>query len=132
MFIDASALVAIIADEPEAETLTRQIELSASPVTSPIAIYEATLALRREFRSTIEEAQSDVVDFLDAAGIDVVPITAEEASAALQAFRRFGKGQGHPAQLNMGDCFAYAVAKNRGTSLLYKGNDFTHTDIRRP
>ena len=61
-----------------------------------------------------------------------MPISSQEADAALDAFSRFGKGQGHPAQLNMGDCFAYAVAKNRRVPLLYKGNDFVHTDVKRP
>jgi ribonuclease VapC len=132
MFIDASAMVAIIAKESDATQLMEQLEAAAAPITSAVAIFEAALALRREFRSTVEEARKDVQDFLDVARIVVIPITAHEAGTALDAFSRYGKGQGHPAQLNMGDCFAYAVAKNHRTTLLYKGNDFGHTDIRGP
>ena len=66
----------------------------------------------------------------DAAKIRTVAITSEEADAALEAFARYGKGRGHPARLNMGDCFACAVAKNHHASLLFKGDDFTQTDIR--
>jgi len=68
--------------------------------------------------------------FCDAVGIIVMPITEADGLTALEAFARYGKGRGHPAQLNMGDCFAYAAAKNAGASLLFKGSDFGHTDIR--
>ncbi len=67
--------------------------------------------------------------FLQASRIGVEPITAAHAALALEAHARFGKGTGHPAQLNMGDCFSYALAKSLGLSLLFKGNDFIHTDI---
>jgi ribonuclease VapC len=67
---------------------------------------------------------------LQAAGISVVTLDEADADTALDAFARYGKGQGHPAQLNMGDCFAYSAAKNRGASLLFKGNDFSKTDIK--
>jgi ribonuclease VapC len=70
-----------------------------------------------------------VRDFLELAGIRAVPITEREAETALAAFSRYGKGRGHPAQLNLGDCFAYATAKNLRTSLLFKGEDFDKTDI---
>jgi ribonuclease VapC len=76
------------------------------------------------------EAQEDVREFLEAAGIRTVSVTDKEAETALDAFSRYGKGRGHPAQLNMGDCFAYAVAKNYRASLLFTGEDFSKTDIR--
>jgi ribonuclease VapC len=62
-------------------------------------------------------------------GIDIVPVTAEQATIAREAYRDFGKGNGHPAGLNFGDCFAYALAKDRNETLLYKGDDFTQTDV---
>jgi ribonuclease VapC len=62
-------------------------------------------------------------------GIDIVPVTAEQAIIAREAYRDFGKGSGHPAGLNFGDCFAYALAKDRNETLLYKGDDFTQTDV---
>ena len=65
------------------------------------------------------------------AGIEVVPIAGEETRSALDACQRFGKGRGHPARLNLGDCFAYACATTRGVPLLFVGNDFVHTDVAR-
>jgi ribonuclease VapC len=129
MFVDASAIVAILTGEPDAGRLASALEASRSPITSSIAVYEATLGVRRIRRSTVEEARQDVHDFLDLTGIRLVAIAPDEADGALDAFSRYGKGQGHPAQLNMGDCFAYAVAQARHTSLLFTGNDFALTDI---
>jgi ribonuclease VapC len=129
MFIDASVIVAILAGEPDAAALAKAIDGAASPITSAIAIFEATVALKRQFKITVEAAELYVSRFLAAAGIDVVAITADVAAVSLDAFKRYGKGQGHPAQLNMGDCFAYAAAKTHRTSLLYKGGDFSRTDL---
>ena len=112
-----------------AKTPKKRLEAARNPITSPIAIFEAVLALCRKRRATVDEARRDVRDFLDLAGITVVPITEDEAATALDAFSRYGKGMGHPAQLNLGDCFAYAVAKNRDVPLLFKGSDFSETDI---
>jgi len=78
----------------------------------------------------VAEVQEDVQEFLAAASIRTVSITGKEAETALEAFARYGKGRGHPAQLNMGDCFAYAIARNYRASLLFKGEDFNKTDIR--
>ncbi|MBA4209532.1 MAG: VapC toxin family PIN domain ribonuclease [Parvibaculum sp.] len=128
MFIDSSAIVAILTAEEDADRLADRIEAAEAPVTSAIAIFEAALGICRKRHATVEEARDDVQAFLEAAGIEVVGIAEAEANAALLAFSRYGKGRGHPAQLNMGDCFAYAVARTRGTLLLYKGDDFSHTD----
>jgi ribonuclease VapC len=127
MFVDASAIVAILTGEPEAEALIDRLERAIRPVTSAIAIFEATSGLCRRRHASVDEAEADVAEFLTQARITLVPIA--EANTALQAFSHYGKGRGHPAQLNMGDCFAYAVAKNHRTSLLYKGDDFSKTDI---
>ena len=129
MFVDASALVAIIAREADADPLLAVIEAASAAVTSPVALYEATLAVRRKGEITVAQAQSIVGRFLATVDVQVVPITPEIGTAALAAFARYGKGQGHPAQLNMGDCFAYAAAKLLGVPLLFKGDDFGHTDI---
>jgi ribonuclease VapC len=130
IFVDASALVAVSIREPEAglfaDILAREVEV----LTSPLAIFEAALAIRREWNSTVEEAHKDVEDIVHVARISIVPITDADAAAALAAFAQYGKGRGHPAQLNMGDCFAYGMAKSRGAALLYKGNDFARTDIQ--
>lgn len=105
------------------------IEGSDEAITSPIAVFEATLGLCRILRSTVEDAAADVNEFLTIASIRYVPITADQAHTALGAFARYGKGRGHPAQLNLGDCFAYAVARDQNVPLLFKGNDFSQTDI---
>jgi len=129
MFVDASAIVAILTREAEADALADVLESARSPITSPIAIFEAALGICRKRHASVEEAEEDVRQFLDMAGVRAVPITAREAETALAAFSRYGKGRGHPAQLNLGDCFAYAVAKNHRTALLFKGEDFDKTDI---
>ena len=130
MFVDASAIVAILTREPEADSFANLLEAARAPITSPIAVFEAVLGICRKRHSSIEEAELDVREFLELARIQVIPITAHEADAALAAFARYGKGRGHPAQLNLGDCFAYAVAKNYRTPVLFKGEDFKKTDIQ--
>lgn len=130
MFVDASAIVAILTREPEADSLADLLEAARAPITSPIAVFEAALGICRKRHASVEEAAEDVREFLELARIQLIPITAKEAETALAAFARYGKGRGHPAQLNLGDCFAYAVAKNYRTSLLFKGEDFKKTDIR--
>ena len=130
MFVDASAIVAILTREPEADSFANLLEAARAPITSPIAVFEAVLGICRKRHSSIEEAELDVREFLELARIQVIPITAHEADAALAAFARYGKGRGHPAQLNLGDCFAYAVAKNYRTPVLFKGEDFKKIDIQ--
>src|ERR1700689_2829027 len=97
MFVDASAIVAILTEEPEADDLTDHLERAVEPITSAIAVFEATLCLCRKKRSSVEQAEADVTDFLTDSRITVVPISTIEAVAALKAFSRYGKGRGHPA-----------------------------------
>ena len=130
MFVDASAIVAILTREVDADELANALDAARSPITSPLAVFEATLGICRKRHASLSEAHGDVIEFLATAGIEIVPITDKEAEAALDAASRYGKGRGHPAQLNMGDCFAYAVAKTCRTTILFKGDDFTKTDIR--
>jgi ribonuclease VapC len=130
MFVDASAVVAILTREPEADLLANVLESAGLPIISPIAIFEAALGICRKRHASVEEAEQDVSEFLGLAGVRTVSVTDKEAHTALVAFSRYGKGRGHPAQLNLGDCFAYAVAKNHRTALLFKGEDFDKTDLR--
>ncbi len=130
MFVDSSAIVAILTREPGADALVARLEGAHAPITSPIAVLEAVLGICRKRHASVGEAEGDVQDFLTAAGIRLVAITTTEGHLALDAFSRYGKGRGHPARLNLGDCFAYAVAKNHAMSLLFKGEDFDKTDIR--
>ncbi|CAO4148714.1 type II toxin-antitoxin system VapC family toxin [Methylorubrum aminovorans] len=129
MFVDASALIAIVTEEPEGRALAGRLERTGAAITSPIAVYEATLGIARKKQGGLKAARADIEMLLDLARIRLVPITTDDAGRALDAFARYGKGTGHPAQLNMGDCFAYAVARNHGVPLLYKGEDFALTDL---
>ena len=130
MFVDASAIVAILTREADADALADVLERARAPITSPVAIFEAALGLCRKRHASVKEAEADVRAFLEAARIRVVAITDKETETALGAFSRYGKGRGHPAQLNLADCFAYAAAKSYRTPLLFTGEDFDKTDIR--
>jgi ribonuclease VapC len=128
-FVDASAIVAILTREAEADALADALERESSPITSPIAIFGAALGICRKRHSSVAEAAADVRDFLMIIGARTVSISEREVGTALAAFSRYGKGRGHPAQLNLGDCFAYAIAKNHRATLLFKGEAFEKTDI---
>ena len=128
MFVDASAFCAILLGEAEAVGLAECIARTDRPITSAIAVWETARALVREQGVEVSQALEDVEALLDRGRIAVVAIGAAEHRLALKAFDRFGKGR-HPAALNMGDCFAYACARAQGVPLLYKGEDFSRTDI---
>jgi ribonuclease VapC len=129
-FIDASAIVAIMTGEDDAAALLEVLDNARRPFTTPVGVFEATLGVMRKRRRPLEEVREQVVLFLARAGVGVEPIAPEDGERALSAFARFGKGQAHPAQLNMGDCFAYAAAQHHGAAILCKGDDFARTDIR--
>ena len=129
MFADASAIIAIIAKEPERSVLREKLDRASQVLVSPIAVYEATLGLARIARGDVAGAAGVVRGFLAATKAEFVVIDKAVGEAALDAFERFGKGR-HRAGLNMGDCFAYACARAHGVPLLFKGDDFGHTDIR--
>ena len=128
MFIDASALTAMLVDERDARELLARMQNYPRRVTSPLAVWETVVAVARILGLEVDAAEAAVEDFLTLTGVSVEPIAAEVRRLALDAFARFGKGR-HPAALNLGDCFAYACAKQVGVSLLYKGEDFPQTDI---
>ncbi|MBN9077696.1 MAG: VapC toxin family PIN domain ribonuclease [Rhizobiales bacterium 65-79] len=128
MFIDASALTAMLGEEVDGAELMARMKRDKTRLTSPIAVWETTVALARLTGRSVGEAGRSLGRFLDLAGIRALPIAPEVAALALEAFERFGKGQ-HPARLNMGDCFAYACARHLGEPLLFKGGDFPLTDI---
>jgi ribonuclease VapC len=129
MFVDASALVAILLAEKEADDLIARLLAADRRLTSPIAIYEAVLAVMRENRLARVVAEQNVRELLADTSIEVVPITEEMGRVALDAFDRYGKGRGHPARLNMGDCFSYAAARVLAVPFLYKGEDFKGTEL---
>jgi ribonuclease VapC len=125
MFVDASAIVGILAREVDGPSLAAQVTQADRLFTSPLAIYEAVLGLARSRNMAIDDAQTAVSDFLTDSRAE---ITEEVGRDAIRAFDRFGRGR-HPARLNMGDCFAYACARSLAVPLLFKGDDFSQTDI---
>jgi ribonuclease VapC len=127
MFLDASAIIAIIAGEDDAASLTARLDRAETVLTSPIALFEAVLGLARIGNVEPGAVIPTLESFLQETGAQTIPIDAHVARAAIAAFERFGKGR-HPAALNLGDCFAYACARLSGVALLCKGNDFPRTD----
>ena len=128
MVVDASALVAILLNEPEAESFIGALEAAASLSVSPTSVFETVAAIVRVRTCSVSDARVLVSDLLLEASIETAAITPEIGEAAITAFDRFGKGR-HPAQLNMGDCYTYALAKVLRQPLLFKGDDFGRTDI---
>lgn len=126
MIVDSSALIAILRAEPEAEGFALAIE-GAVAVRISAASYVEIGAVVDQARDPVASRRVD--DLLDVMGAIVEPVTAEQASIARAAYRDFGKGSGHAAGLDFGDCFSYALAKSTGEALLYKGGDFVHTDV---
>ena len=129
MFIDTSAIIAILRQEPEEAHFLSRIERASDIITLPVVVLEAVMRLSTLIPCSVEKAKAIMQDFLAEIGATVVPIGEESDIHAIDAFARYGKGQGHPAQLNLGDCFSYAVAKEHGVALLYKGDDFLRTDL---
>jgi ribonuclease VapC len=126
MIIDTSAIIAILRDEPEAAFCVRAIADASNRRVSAVNYVEAAVVIDA---SGDPIASRRVDDLFKTAQITIEAVTETHAQIARGAYRDFGKGSGHPAKLNFGDCFAYALAKYRGEPLLFKGSDFTHTDI---
>lgn len=127
MFLDASALIGIIAMEDDAASLAGRLAGARARQTSAVAIFETAAGLARIANAPVADALALVDRFLTEVGATVMAIDHGIGVAAVEAFARFGKGR-HPAGLNMGDCFAYACAKRLDVPLLCKGNDFPRTD----
>lgn len=128
MFIDTSALIAILDGEPEAADLALAIQEAQIKIISGLVRLETVMALTRIDRANPQRNLQAMNLFVTSAGIECVPINEEISDLAIQAFAKYGKGRGHPAQLNLSDCMSYATAKHYGQPLLFKGNDFPHTD----
>lgn len=129
IFVDASALVSMAAREPDALDLADVLESERERVCSPIALWETVAGLCRSHMFSVESARDRVKGLRELFGLRVVGLGEREYDLALEAYAQFGKGR-HPAALNMGDCFAYACAKANRAALLFKGDDFSKTDIR--
>lgn len=125
MVIDTSAIVAIAQNEPEAPVFERLIADDPIRLISAATMLETAMVLETRFG---EPGGAELDLWLAKANVEIVAVGAEHADQARRAWRRYGKGR-HPAGLNYGDCFSYALAKLTGESLLFKGNDFSQTDI---
>jgi len=128
MFIDASALTSMLTDETDAAELLARLQGHKQRLTSPLAIWEATVAVMRILDIDLKTASSALEEFFQLMEIRCIPVVPEMTPIALDAFDRFGKGR-HPARLNFGDCFAYACATHLNQPLMFKGTDFGLTDI---
>lgn len=126
MIVDTSAIVAVLRGEHEADRYTNALALAPEPRMSAGTYLETAIVVDAN-RDPVLSGRLD--ELLAVTGIAVDPVTRRHADIARQAYRDFGKGSGHPARLNFGDCFAYALARDTGEPLLYKGDDFVHTDV---
>ena len=127
MIVDSSAIVAIVADEAAGPRYAEAIIGATSPSISAANFLEVAIVIDRRNDPVIRARFDEVFEQL---GLAIAPVTVEQAQLARQAHRDYGRGSGHRASLNFGDCFAYALAKSTGEPLLFLGDDFSHTDIR--
>ena len=126
MIIDTSAIVAIVVGEPEREVFLEAILADPAPKASAGTVLELGIVVDRLKDPVATRRVDDLVTTL---GIEIVPVTAEHVTLGRAAYRDFGRGSGHRARLNFGDCFAYALARVTGEPLLFKGGDFVHTNV---
>ena len=125
MVIDTSALIALLGMEPEAARLAAAIEADGTRLISAATILEAAVVIESRYGP---DGGRELDLLIAKAGLSVEPVTAQQAEIAREAWRRFGKDR-HPASLNFGDCFSYALARVTGEPLLFKGTDFPQTDV---
>ena len=127
VFVDASALIALITGEPGADALADRLQAAPLRLCSALSMWETVAGLCRSYAFAVPDVQEHVRRFIEAADLRFVGIGEREFDIAIDAYARFGKGR-HPAALNMGDCYAYACAKANRAALLFKGDDFLKTD----
>jgi len=127
MIIDSSALVAILLNEEDGKKLSAALD-GEEVVRMSVASYLETSIVIDKYRDAALSASFD--DMIFDSRIVIEPVTAEHAKIARQAYRDYGKGSGHPANLNFGDCFSYALARDKREPIIFKGDDFIHTDLR--
>jgi len=126
MVLDTSALIAILEDEKEATQIIKAIAQAPVRLLSAVSLVETAIVIENRRGDTGKQILDTL---LQTAAINIMEVSVEQAEAARTAYRDYGKGRGHPAQLNFGDCFSYALAKVLDQPLLFKGDDFSKTDI---
>lgn len=127
MIVDSSALIAILRAEPGSDRHLDALARAERPKISAGTLLEAAIVVDSQ-RDPVLSARLD--ELVSSAGLTVEPVTVEHYRIARQAYRDYGRGSGHGAALNFGDCFAYALAKSSDEPLLYQGDDFSATDLR--
>ena len=127
MIVDTSALMAILLGEPETVTFATMLDAADDLSISAATFLEFSIVIDARRNPALSNQVEEILERYD---IYIEHITTEQARIARQAYRDFGKGSGHRANLNFGDCFAYALARVKREPLLYKGDDFVHTDLR--
>ena len=128
IFIDTSAFVAVLANEPDRDSFLKAIDAADRRITSPVVRLESCIVLSRRLDFSPQAAEVQYSRFLEEAKIAEIELTGAIGVAAVACFARFGKGR-HPARLNFADCLSYACAKANGATLLFKGDDFAKTDV---
>jgi ribonuclease VapC len=127
MILDSSVVIAILKDEPEADSFSVILEAADFVRISAANYFESSLVVDGWKNPNLS---GELDEMLERAKVTVEPVTHDQARIARQAYRDYGKGSGHPAGLNFGDCFSYALARVTREPLLFKGDDFIHTDLR--
>jgi ribonuclease VapC len=127
MIVDSSALIAILKREPQWQAISKVLDASKSTHISAANYFETSIVVDG-WRNPILSNEFD--ELIERFCIQIEPVTASQAKIARQAYRDFGKGSGHRAGLNFGDCFTYALAREKREPVLWKGDDFGHTDLR--
>jgi ribonuclease VapC len=126
VIVDSSALIALLTQEPEADAFADAIARAKAPLLSAATYVETAVVIDARRNPALSRAFDR---FLEENRLSVEPVTSAQARIAREAYRDFGRGSGHPAQLNFGDCFAYALARDKNLPLLFKGDDFRRTDV---
>jgi ribonuclease VapC len=127
MILDSSAVVAILKNEPDRPILAQAMEENPVRRISAASYLEACIVIDSSKDPVLSR---EIDEFFHESEVIIEPVTADQARIAREAYRDFGRGSGHPAKLNFGDCFAYALAKSKREPLLCKGDDFVHTDVK--
>jgi ribonuclease VapC len=128
IFVDASAMIALMAGEADADRLADRVGAERRRLCSAVSRWETIAGLCRSYAFSVRSARDAVQSFAELNELELVGIGERELELATHAYAEFGKGR-HPAALNLGDCFAYACAKANRATLLFTGDDFTHTDM---
>jgi ribonuclease VapC len=127
VIVDASAVIAVVNGEDDAEEYAEILLTASSLNISAATLLEANMVMRRSENPVMHRLVDDLIESL---GVAIVPFDGDQARMAIHAFDRYGKGSGHKAKLNFGDCMVFALAKSLDEPLLFKGSDFSKTDLQ--